>query len=132
MTTVKKITSFFLAILFLVSSLGFTINRMVCLKSGKVKVSLVHEKECCPSKRSELPVIKSKCCDIMNSYFNLGDFHESLKQNIDKPLVAEIPFNFSTFSVIPFTSSQERTVSFADLPPPSGRQLLSLISVLII
>ena len=82
MKLVQKITSLFLAVVFVLSSLGFTINKMVCLKSGKTKVSLTHVKDCCPEKKSTVPVVKAQCCDIQNSSFKLTDFNPSQKQNV--------------------------------------------------
>src|SRR6476646_2041455 len=131
MKTVQKLTSVFLAAIFLVSSLGFTANKMVCLKSGKVKHSLVQMKSCCPERNSLRPVIKSDCCDIVNTYFNIGDLHHSHRQFI----VPSASLLF--YSSDPYLSrnlnnfQQERLFySYADLPPPEcGRSVLSLISI---
>jgi hypothetical protein len=132
MKVVQKISSVFLAMLFLVSSLGFTVNKMVCIKSGKTKLSLVQMKDCCPENSSSIPVIKSNCCDITNTSFNLGDFQFSTKQEISSQSYCLIPgyIYFPQQSICP---EQSLVYSFADLPPPrSGRSLLNFISILII
>jgi hypothetical protein len=133
MKTLQKITSVLLAVIFLVSSLGFTANKMVCLKSGKTKLSLTHVKSCCPEKKSTLPVVSSQCCDITNTSFNLADLHNTSKSQVSES------FAFLPFFIIPGytfndpSTSNETPFSFADLLPPlAGRDLLSFISILII
>lgn len=126
----QKITSLFLAVVFVLSSLGFTINKMVCLKSGKTKVSLTHVKDCCPEKKSTIPVVKSLCCDIQNSSFQLTDFNTSQKHGIPSLFeLASFVTNFSTTSNL--VDSKSTAFLFADLPPPIyGRTLLNFISTL--
>jgi hypothetical protein len=133
MKTAQKIFSVFLAIIFLISSLGFTANKMVCVKSGKTKLSLVNLKDCCPQKKSSPSTIKSHCCDITNTFFNLGDLNNShnfqSNKNFNSQLIHAIPGYFVSNDHI----ADQPLFIFADLPPPlSGRQLLSLISILII
>lgn len=133
MKTIQKITSIFLAALFLVSSLGFTANRMMCMKSGRIKFSLVHEKECCPETKSGIPVVKEKCCEVLNSDFHLPDFQNTQKSTIGQPLDFVFLFIHSGFSYRAVASSQPLAISFADLPPPvSGRTLLTFISTFLI
>jgi len=128
MKLVQKITSLFLAVIFVLSSLGFTINKMVCLKSGKTKVSLTHVKDCCPEKKSTIPVVKAQCCDIQNSSFKLTDFNPSQKHEI--PVSFEL-LSFLTNSITVRHNSTNKLAVFlfADLPPPiHGRTLLTFIS----
>jgi len=131
MKVIQKITSVFLALVFLLSSLGFTVNKMTCLKSGKVRVSFVAQKDCCPEKKSSLPIIKSKCCDLSNSYFNLSDVQHSQKLSLEKQFSSIAPFFYSQINFS--SASKMSAISYADLPPPkSGRTLLNFISVLTI
>jgi hypothetical protein len=133
MKAAQKITSVFLALLFLISSLGFTVNKMVCLKSGWVKFSLVHVKDCCPEKRSALPVVKSDCCDITNTFFQLGDLRVNHKAQKVTSLSLDYFFTSRTAVCNVHSFSKPPALSFADLPPPRyGRSLLSYISVLLI
>ena len=133
MKTVQKITSVFLAALFIVSSLGFTANRMMCMKSGRIKFSLVHEKECCPETKSAIPVVKEKCCDVLNNDFHLPDFQSTQKSTIEQPLAFVFLFARPGFSYKVSSSSKPLAISFADLPPPVyGRTLLHFISTLLI
>jgi hypothetical protein len=133
MKTLQKITSVFLAVTFLVSSLGFTVNKMVCLKSGYTKLSLLHVKDCCPEKKSSIPVIKSDCCDITNTFFDLGDLRLSQKTEIVQPFAVQYLFTSRIFVPAAHSFSKAAALSFTDLPPPRhGRTLLSFISSLII
>ena len=126
----QKITSLFLAVVFVLSSLGFTINKMVCLRSGKTKVSLTHLKDCCPEKKSTIPVVKAQCCDIQNSSFKLTDFNTSQKHEVPVSLEL-VSFLTSSISVPNYVDSKLSVFLFADLPPPiHGRTLLNFISTL--
>ncbi len=133
MKVIQKITSVFLALVFLLSSLGFTLNKMTCFKSGRVKVSLVAQKDCCPERESTIPLIKSKCCDLSNTYFNLSDVQHSQKVSIEKQLFVKASFlNYQVYNSASIFSKHS-VIPFADLPPPLyGRTLLNFISVLII
>jgi hypothetical protein len=128
----RKITSVLLAVVFLLSSMSFTISSMVCLKSGKGKVSLSVLKDCCGKK--ELPstgtyFTKGSCCKISNLFIKLHDFNPSVKISVGQPLVAHDFLNL--FSLTPcILASSEATFHCADLPPPChGRTLLSFISI---
>ncbi|MBL7884435.1 MAG: hypothetical protein JNL69_10235 [Bacteroidia bacterium] len=132
MKNFQKITSIFLASIFLLSSLGFTINKMVCLKSGKEKVSFVSLKDCCPEKKSSTPIVKSMCCDIQNSTFKLQDFNPSQKNELPHSQELAI-FSSSNYSITTTIIAHTPTLLFADLPPPlHGRSLLNFISILTI
>ncbi len=152
MKAIQKIASVFLASIFLFSSLGFTINTMVCLKSGKEKVSMAKMEDCCVKKAEPVIVEKDACCeeealslpeDVMsfekgsccdiNSYtFNLTDFQNSQKQSVEQPAIFQSIFYFS--ELIASTASENKLAfQYSDLPPPLfGRRLLNFISTLTI
>lgn len=147
MKVIQKITSVFLAVLFLLSSLGFTVGKMVCLKSGKTKVSLSSVEDCCAKAKkqnanccdeeqentsSDFVVKKSDCCDISNTTLQLNDFNPSHKKELTAVehtlFISESSFYFNTS-----VTENKSILSFADLPPPlHGRTLLNFISVLTI
>ena len=132
MQLIKKISSVLLAILFLVSSLGFTVNKMICLKSGKTKISFTKFTDCCKKNKSGLPVVKANCCDLNNTSFNLDDYNFVQKNNVPTAtnFIAVLHYNITSTLISNNASSK---IFFSDLPPPLyGRQLLSFISVLII
>ena len=131
MKSIQKIIPVCIAVAFLLSSLGFTINKMACLKSGKTHISFLPFKDCCPEKNSTKTIIKSPCCDINNISFKLNDFDPSQKSNI--PVVDKLIFLKQVSVKQPILNTTTSKLSFADLPPPlHGRQLLSFISILII
>lgn len=152
MKAIQKITSVFLATVFLFSSLGFTISSMVCLKSGKGKVSLsaiedccakpqtasVTKKDCCAHEEElDLPkglavIKKGECCDINNYTFNLNDFQNSQKQSVEQPAISQSIF-YSTELIASNVSENKLAFQYSNLPPPLyGRTLLNFISILTI
>ncbi len=133
MKTFQKITSLFLVVILLVSSLGFTANKMICLKSGKTKFSLVNIKDCCPENQSSVPVIKSHCCNITNTFFDLNDFRSVQKSEVSQPLAVQSFYTYSPTDPRFYSISTEGIFSCSDLPPPrSGKVYLSFISTYII
>jgi hypothetical protein len=154
MKALQKITSVFLAFAFLFSSLGFTISSMVCVKSGKGKVSLSYIENCCVKPKT-LTVVntaccddddaasqtlpennfilkKADCCDISNFNLKLNDFQNAQKLSPEQPVILHSLFNIAeAFQA----SKTEHTLAYqySDLPPPlSGRALLNFISTLTI
>lgn len=132
MKTIKKIASVFLAVLFLVSSLGFTVNKMICLKSGKAKISFTKFNDCCKKNKSEIPVVKANCCALNNTSFTLGDYNFVQKNTVSSSINYIAVLNYSN-SVIAILKNNPSKIFYSDLPPPlHGRQLLSFISILIL
>jgi hypothetical protein len=132
MKAVYKITSLVLVMALLLSSLGFTVNKMICLKSGKTKISFTHVKNCCPVKKSTTPIVKANCCDLQNTTFNLDDFSASQKVNTPFAVTAVLPVWQDNFIAVKFSNNNSQLFC-ADLSPPvslHGRQLLSFISTL--
>ena len=152
MKAIQKITSVFLATVFLFSSLGFTISSMVCLKSGKGKISLSVIEDCCVKNQTasvakkvccaheeelDLPeglavIKKGECCDISNYTFNLNDFQSSQKQALEQPAISQSLF-YSSQLILSIVSENKLAFQYSDLPPPLyGRTLLNFISTLTI
>lgn len=153
MKPLQKITSVFLATIFLFSSLGFTISSMVCLESGKGKVSLAIIEDCCINKAEpvlaekdaccehveelslpiELAVIKKgECCDINNFSLELNDFQNAKKISLEQPTISDTFYSTSKI-ISSIVSENELAFQYSDLPPPLyGRTLLNFISTLTI
>ena len=147
MKTLQKTTSIFLAIIFLLSSLGFTINKMACLKSGKIELSLVAIEDCCAkeeikdacceeenfqSDEQGTSITRSDCCEITNTSFDLSEFQKTEKNNIPPVSSNELILLPNTLTNPFYIHTSEKNI-FADLSVPlHGRQLLSFISILII
>ncbi|CAN5451537.1 hypothetical protein BH10BAC1_BH10BAC1_14110 [soil metagenome] len=148
MNLFKKITSFFLAIVFLLSGFGFTIGKMVCLKSGKTKVSLAIVEDCCKkAKRQSIAccdeeeqiqegitvIKKGDCCDISNTHLQLKDFNPSEKKIVPEANCLSLAYTQITYADNTSLNSTSSKLFFADLPPPlHGRSLLNFISTLTI
>lgn len=152
MKSIQKITSVFLASVFLFSSLGFTISSMVCIESGKGEVSLAVIEDCCVKNQTtsvakidccdhdeelDLPkgfavIKKGECCDINNYSFKLNDFQNTQKLSLEQPIVLNSFFYIS--EKITSTSVENKLAfQYSDLPPPLyGRTLLNFISILTI
>ncbi len=147
MNLFKKITSLFLAVVFLLSGFGFTIGKMVCLKSGKTKVSLSIAEDCCKKIKKqnvaccddeaqiqeEITIIKKgECCDISNTHLQLKDFNPSQKNGVPEANCFSLPFSEITLVNTSLNSTHSK-LFFADLPPHlHGRSLLNFISILTI
>lgn len=133
MIQIKKISSLFLAIVFLLSSFGFTINKMICLESGNVEISLTDIDDCCSGMESANAVLKTKCCcNFSSTTFQLFEFYSSQKNKIPDSVGAVLSMNKSLFPTI-ICSIPVSELCFIDLPLPIyGRKLLSFISILII
>jgi len=153
MKAAQKITSAFLAFVFLFSSLGITISSMVCLKSGKGKVSFSYIEDCCAktktpavakavccddaSSKPGLPetnfiLKKADCCDISNITIKLKDFQKTERSIAEQPVILHSLF-YTTQALNASKAEHAFDFQYADLPPPlSGRVLLNHISTLII
>lgn len=154
MKTIQKITAVFLAVVFLFSSLGFTISSMVCIKSGKGKVSFAIIEDCCSNKKKIVAIIPEKtccddeqelifsepfasinkgdCCDITNFTYKLNDFQNAQQLFLDLPTVLNTIF-ISTLQSSSFFVENKLAFQSSDIPPPPhGRTLLNFISILII
>ncbi len=127
---------------------------MVCIKSGKGKVSFAMIEDCCSKNTERAAVItkpvccddekelqlsdrsatinKGECCDITNFTYKLNDFQNSQQLFIGLPTVLNSIFLSSDLSPV-FSSENKLPFHASDLPPPPfGRNLLSIISILII
>lgn len=149
MKLVNKITASFLAIVFLLSSLGFTINKMSCLKTGTSKLSLIALEDCCikKQKKSEVsccadetpePTIdlttisKADCCDIVNTSFDLSDFQPSKNNTLPIAQALEMVVVPAHLNLV-YAAQSFQTFSNNNPPPHLyGRALLSHISILTI
>jgi len=145
MKLVRNITSVFLASIFLLSGFGFTIGKMVCLKSGKTIISLSALEDCCAQSKkknccnenkegntSGFAFEKSDCCDISNTSIALKDFQSS-KINKAEAVELNLLSSKQTFSTKAVANTQANKLLFVDLPPLLyGKSLLTNISVLII
>lgn len=130
----RNIICLCLALLTLGSALGLPLNKMVCLSSGNIKVSITELKDCCPEEEeSSFPVesaLEDRCCDFSSQLLQI-DFTSDLnhfKLKLSNLFFAFVHFDLRTFYC--FKSISVSQYLSGDLPPPlSGYRLLKLISV---
>ncbi len=150
MKIAQQISASFLSALILLFSFGFTINKVVCLKSGIAEVSFGNIKDCCEAENNALPAENNDqccnttsngfhlneihCCNLSSTFFHLNDYSPSEKHTLPGAIDFTLPVCSSTnTSVIEHTEKGKLIFCSADLPPPlHGKQLLSFISVFII
>jgi hypothetical protein len=113
MSKLRTFISIFISIAFLLSSLGFTANKMVCLKSGKTKLSAVPLESCCASEEQEM--LKQSCCEINNSYFSLENFQCSSQLKV-KVQSIELLWAPVMKTLLPETCSFQQA-AYYNLPP---------------
>lgn len=146
----QKITSLSLAAVFLLSSLGFTINKMICLKSGKEKISFTAIEDCCATKINatkdsccedeqneiqythEAFITKSECCDIVNSNFDLSDFQTQQNNYLPTIISFDLFYNPIFHNTTTSQLSSIDVIPDISFSPLYGRDLLSHVSILII
>lgn len=73
-SSIKLVLVTLLSTLILLSTGGFSLAKMICLKSGYTSISLNTPEDCCKDKEQHTPFsIKAKCCDI--STMNIDALH---------------------------------------------------------
>lgn len=132
MKPLQKITSVFLIAAVLLFSIGLSTNKMVCLKSGKTKVSINHVEDCCKENKSATTTIKSNCCDITNAFLGLDDFSVTEINTIQSPDVSNALVVQNYFDVTDYKNTISPLFSGGSSPPLYGRTLLTFISTFII
>lgn len=145
MKVVQKISALFLAVLILLFSFGFTINKMICLKSGITEVSLGNIKDCCeaedPTPSTDVKdnccdlnstaysLKEVHCCDLSSTAFYLSDYSPSEQHSIPGAIDYMLPVSFLT-TANKAVENKKLVLVYSDLPPPLyGKNLLSFISV---
>jgi len=147
MKAFHKITAVSLAIVFLLSSLGFTVSKIDCLQSCEEKASLYTLDDCCAEEESSQKcheetkdltdtyfsyITNADCCDIQTTSFDVNDFQSAPKNNIPAAsyIILPVAQNYLANSITTHSFKKNNL----DYPPilPHGRTLLSFISILII
>lgn len=127
---VKSIFHVFLAVFLLLSSVGISVNKMVCLSKGKATFSILEKKSCCPAdeNKSSSSALNARCCDFVSEYvqIDLLSITKPLKIKAAQLELLTIPLNqlvyfFYNFSVNP--------VSIGLPPLLHGISLLKVIHV---
>jgi hypothetical protein len=112
----------------LISTVGFSINKMICLSSGKVKVAVLKDVKCGGEDEGHTEGIDERCCDFHSEYVQV-DFLSAEKPLKLAPMQAAIltcAFGFACKNL----PTEALGYNYSNAPPPfSGTSLLKLISV---
>ena len=69
----KTVLNISLALFILLASIGVSINKMICLESGNVEVSLLEMEDCCGDESStDYQSLEDECCDFSTDYFQIS------------------------------------------------------------
>ncbi len=119
MKALKAVISSILAMLVLISSMGFFVDHMVCGMSGEHKIAINQSVEHCSKDcdRSESESVKKSCCDYDSNYFK--DDLKSSSLDSDKKI------QFSAFHFIPLATVCTLSLENDDaVSPPTDRAAL--------
>ncbi len=113
-------------LILLVSTLQLSLYKMECLLSGNTTISL-SEFDDCNKKPSNDCSISEKCCCFHEMSFDF-DFETNLK--VKSLNVFSAPIIIETInSIRQIAKKNAPTFLYADLPPPSGLELLKVVQV---
>ncbi len=129
MRLLKLIISPLLALLVLLSGMGFFVDHMVCSISGKHRLAInAQVSECSDScsRKADIHTLQRECCDFDSNYFK-EDVLAQYKEEQQKSIVAlsdYIPVR--GLLALPVALCKAAFSPFADLPPPHVRWHLLL------
>jgi hypothetical protein len=111
----------------LISAVGFSLNKMVCLYSGKTKVAVFEKVNCNPDEEIPASGYNAGCCDFLSEYVQV-DFL-SYKNPIKAPQPALLLFNQLFFN-FRFATEKISIITSIEAPPlPFGINLLKIIAI---
>ncbi|MDQ3192168.1 MAG: hypothetical protein M3Q58_11305 [Bacteroidota bacterium] len=102
----KNTAHILLAVFLLLSSIGISVNKMICLSGGKTTFSLLEKKSCFPldeeDKNTENGSLDVRCCDFVTGYVQVDLLSiENVLKIKEAQIVAVFsflaPFQTSTF-----------------------------------
>jgi hypothetical protein len=123
----KNIFICLFAVFLLLSSMGISLEKMICLSSGKSKVALFEAKECCPEEEETGDGFKSRCCNFLKEHIQVDYLSVENPVQLSKAEAAVI-----ISLVLPFLNFElrELKLSFPEKPSlRSGYLLLKFISI---
>jgi hypothetical protein len=118
-----------LTALVLFTGSGFTLSKMLCVGSGKVKYSLTEQDDCCKGEK-ETATLESKCCDVSNQLIKIDSF--KLDKSFNLVSICLFPTKLFCSPEPLFVKSFTRFTFNDSSPPPFGVKLLVLISSFLI
>lgn len=141
----RRSVSFALAMLVLITSVGFTVQRMTCRMSGQslvaVAVAVAGQADlrgCAEALAPVTPTVKDNCCDFSKQLHKLSiPTHElAAKILVPAPLLAILPSALTwpaTAGPVVVAANSPRWFAADSSPPPlGGRELLALACTLVV
>ena len=116
-TVFKNTASIVLAVLFLFTSLGFSLKKMECLMSGKVAYGLNSVESCCPSPEPGQSSMTSRCCVVTSVDLQLDVSKVKVPSEAWISLVVA-PLETPAPSVSAIVVEDREVLHFADPSPP--------------
>ena len=139
----RRCVSLMLAVLVLITSVGFTVQRLKCRMSGRSMVALsvagqADLRSCAAELAPTTPAAKDNCCDFSKQLHKLSvPAHElATKVLVPTPLLAlAMPAlaGFTAPAGAALVGSSPRWYATDSSPPPrGGRQLLAFVCTLVV
>lgn len=114
----KSSLSIVIGIMILLAGSGFSLAKMVCLKSGYTQISLNEPDDCCKHEHEHAPVtIEEKCCDISNISIEVFQYLNSATQTVQKSFASAVFFSPNGLSVQSTSTVSTNQCSGPALPP---------------
>ncbi|MBA3901150.1 MAG: hypothetical protein H0X62_13255 [Bacteroidetes bacterium] len=125
---IKIAATLLLTLFMLISTVGFSLNKMICLYSGKVKVAVFEDVNCNPDEeQNHSEGIDARCCDFLSEYIQI-DF-----LSLEKPVkIPQVSLAILTVLFFDFSLPEVKNSLFSSIEAPPlrfGFNLLKLISV---
>ena len=117
---IKNIIVFSLSLLMLFSGNGYALNKMECMKSGKLKVSFSASDDCCGANTINDCQVSSKCCKNITTFYKTSTFNNAREFHLIPVIIEITTFSHYTFSgkQIPEPDLYEiSTLNFISPPP---------------
>lgn len=139
----RRFVSLLLAVLVLITSVGFTVQRLTCRMSGRSMVALsvagrAELRGCAASMTPTAPVAKDNCCDFSKQLHKLSTpAHElAAKVLVPVPVLAFLPPSVSwpkpAVAPLPPASTPRWFSADSSPPPRGGRGLLAFVCTLVV
>jgi hypothetical protein len=124
MRLLKLIVSPLLALLVLLSGMGFFVDHMVCSISGTHRLAINTQVDHCSdscSRTSDTHSVKRECCDYESNYFKEDVLSHQKKERKDSVLLTAQLIPSRIVLALPVALRKVAFSPFPDLPPPHVR-----------
>ena len=124
MRLLKLIVSPLLALLVLLSGMGFFVDHMVCSISGTHRLAINAQIDDCSdscSRTADTHAVERECCDYESNYFKEDPLTQQKDERQDVVLFPAQVFPLRITVALPVALRKAAFSPFPDLPPPHVR-----------